>query len=80
MKYRAKPVIGDAFVVVSVATYHNADGSLSVATDDGVNRAASAEMTARTTPVEGDYWVVQEDGYAYLNPKYVFERKYEAVP
>lgn len=40
---------------------------------------ATAEMLARMTPVPGDYWVIQEDGYAYLNPKAVFERKYSAV-
>jgi len=37
---------------------------------------ATPEMTSRMTPVVGDYWVVQSDGYAYLNPKNVFERKY----
>lgn len=34
-------------------------------------------MMARYTPVVGDYWVVQEDGYIYLNPRDVFERKYQ---
>lgn len=38
-----------------------------------------AAMLARYTPVEGDYLVVQEDGYVYINPKYVFERKYRAI-
>ncbi len=33
-------------------------------------------MTARYTPVEGDYVVTQEDGYTYINPRDVFERKY----
>jgi hypothetical protein len=27
-------------------------------------------------PKSGDYLVRQEDGYEYLNPKEVFERKY----
>src|ERR1700691_2146243 len=35
-------------------------------------------MTARYAPKVGDYWVVQSDGYAYLNPAEVFERKYRA--
>ena len=30
-------------------------------------------------PVAGDYVVTQEDGYQYLNPKEVFERKYSPV-
>jgi hypothetical protein len=40
---------------------------------------ATHEMLARYTPVPGDYWVVQADGYVYLNPKDVFERKYEPM-
>lgn len=38
-----------------------------------------ATMLARYRPVDGDYLVEQEDGYTYLNPKDVFERKYRAV-
>lgn len=38
-----------------------------------------AAMLSRYTPVEGDYLVVQEDGYVYINPKAVFERKYRAL-
>lgn len=37
---------------------------------------ATPEMCARMTPVPGDYLVEQEDGYIYLNPKAVFEKKY----
>jgi hypothetical protein len=44
--------------------------------EDGRNFKADAGMTARYTPVPGDYVVTQEDGYTYLNPKDVFERKY----
>jgi hypothetical protein len=36
-------------------------------------------MTARYMPVVGDYWVIQSDGYIYLNPKDVFERKYSPL-
>lgn len=39
----------------------------------------SSGMLARYTPAAGDYLVTQEDGYEYLNPKDVFERKYAAV-
>ena len=38
-----------------------------------------AGMTARYTPVPGDYLVSQEDGYVYFNPKDVFERKYRSL-
>lgn len=41
--------------------------------------AVPREMTARIEPKVGDYHVKQEDGYCYLNPKDVFERKYEPV-
>ncbi|WP_430230520.1 hypothetical protein [Paraburkholderia tropica] len=36
-------------------------------------------MIARYEPVSGDYLVTQEDGYQYINPKAVFERKYRAI-
>lgn len=47
---------------------------------DGRNYEAKAAMTARHLPAPGDYLVTQEDGYEYLNPKDVFERKYSAIP
>lgn len=36
-------------------------------------------MTARFYPSIGDYVVLQPDGYVYLNPKKVFEEKFEKV-
>lgn len=36
-------------------------------------------MTARMVPNVGDYYVKQEDGYVYINPKDVFERKYRPL-
>lgn len=44
--------------------------------ENGANFEANSGMTARHVPVAGDYVVTQEDGYVYLNPKDVFERKY----
>jgi hypothetical protein len=42
-----------------------------------VLRVYEPGMTARYTPVVGDYWVVyQEDGYQSLSPKAVFEAGY----
>lgn len=46
---------------------------------DGSTAFIDAGMLARYTPVEGDYFVTQQDGYAYVNPKDVFERKYRAL-
>ena len=78
MKYRANPVIVDAFKIVSVSDmdqFHR----VHCATDDGLNRIADGAMTARYHPKPNDYWVIQEDGYEYLNPADVFERKYSLV-
>lgn len=44
--------------------------------EDGKLVSPNAGMLARMTPQIGDYWVIQDDGYIYLNPKDVFERKY----
>lgn len=78
MKYKAKPIVVDAFKIVSVGSLTE-NGNVNIATDDGVDRKADAPMLSRISPVEGDYWVIQEDGYEYLNPKETFERKYEPV-
>ena len=47
--------------------------------ENGEVAVATHEMMSRMTPVIGDYWVIQSDGYIYLNPKDVFERKYRRV-
>ena len=78
MKYIANPVGVDAFKIISVGK-PNADSSVNVALDNGENEVATSGMCSRYTPVAGDYWVVQSDGYIYLNPKEVFERKYHAA-
>lgn len=78
MKYVANPVEVDAFKIVSVGGV-TGNANLHVATEDGTNRQADGPMLARYIPKVGDYWVIQEDGYEYLNPKEVFERKYSAV-
>jgi hypothetical protein len=46
---------------------------------DGKEVVADRGMISRYIPSEGDYWVKQSDGYIYLNPKEVFERKYRAA-
>lgn len=85
MKYQANPVIVDAFKIVDVSANLEEDvttderSSFNVCTEDGENRHATVTMCARYLPKPGDYWVIQSDGYAYLNPAEVFERKYSPI-
>ncbi len=89
MKYQANPVIVEAHEIVSVGPISFeprgpaedlvSDGSRHLALRNGENVVATAEMLARMTPEPGDFWVIQSDGYIYLNPKAVFERKYSLV-
>lgn len=79
MKYKANPVTVDAFKIVSISAQSNADCSLNVALDNGDNYIATSEQLARIVPVVGDYLIRQSDGYEYLNPKDVFERKYSLI-
>lgn len=75
MKYIANPVEVDAFKILSVSEPH-ADCTVNVALDNGESEVATIEMMSRMKPQPDDYWVIQSDGYVYLNPKEVFERKY----
>jgi len=73
MKYIANPVEVEAFRITSVG---EAEKGVALILENGAIEIATPEMTARMQPSEGDYWVIQSDGYVYLNPKDVFERKY----
>jgi hypothetical protein len=77
MKYIANPVEVDAFKIEKVTV--GGDGCFHCLLEDGRKMEPSAGMVARMEPKSGDYWVVQSDGYEYLNPKEVFERKYHAA-
>lgn len=77
MKYQANPVIVDAYKIVGIGD--NADGTMQLALDNGTSVTTTEGMTSRMMPVAGDYWVIQSDGYIYLNPKDVFERKYSPI-
>lgn len=89
-KYQANPVVVDAFVITNVfGEVERADVRdipahklvrVSVKLEDGRNLTVDDGMIARMIPVPGDYYVVQADGYVYLNPKAVFERKYSPLP
>lgn len=80
MKYRANPVEVDAFVILGITP--KLDGEIlyhELKLDNGQRVRADGPLLARMTPQIGDYWVIQSDGYVYLNPKAVFERKYSPV-
>jgi hypothetical protein len=80
VKYIANPVEVDAFKITKV--YPRADqsaGEYNLELEGGKMVQTLTGMTARMpdqAPRIGDYWVIQSDGYIYLNPKDVFERKY----
>lgn len=74
----ASPVRVEAHQIVSVDVADFNTGRL-VVLSDGSKTVLTAEMIARYVPVEGDYLVTQEDGYQYVNPRDVFERKYNAI-
>ena len=61
---------GKIMEVVDAGCYvQNADGT-------SVLRLYARNMTARYTPVVGDWWVVYEDGYQSLSPAKMFEEGY----
>lgn len=77
-KYIANPVEVDAFEIVYVNDM-KPDGSIAVQLRGAGWKLATPGMVSRMTPEVGDYWVIQSDGYEYLNPKEVFERKYRSL-
>ncbi len=85
MKYQANPVIVDAFAIVEVRNRADRDpfrspvSGIYLVLENGESVDPTKEMMARMAPNVGDYWVIQSDGYIYLNPKDVFERKYSKV-
>ena len=76
--HSANPVMVEAHVITRVSSMP--DGCAVLTLDNGFNALASVAMMARFTPAVGDYHVRQQDGYEYLNPKAVFERKYAPLP
>ena len=76
MIYVARPVSVNAFEITHVGEIQREDLSRILTLENGVCATATAAMLARMTPVPGDYWVIQGDGYEYINPRAVFKRKY----
>lgn len=77
MKYIARPVEVEAFGITGIGGLHETGRVLQLENLETV--VATPDMMARMSPTVGDYWVIQSDGYVYLNPKDVFERKYQAA-
>lgn len=77
MKYQANPVIVEAYKITDVTRSNMTVESVEL--DNVLFKYPSPEMLARINPMIGDYWVIQEDGYEYMNPKDVFERKYSPI-
>lgn len=77
MKYQANPVIIEAHKISHVVEY--IPEGIKLCLENGEVVLATNEMISRMKPSSGDYWVKQEDGYIYLNPKDVFERKYSKI-
>ena len=82
----ANPVAVTAFRIEEVTDITNREPGcgqsspeLMLRLANGINYRADIAMTARYVPVPGDYVVRQADGYEYLNPKDVFERKYSKI-
>ena len=79
--YRGTPFVVHASKITAVGE-PEADGSRVITLTGGGTKIAAPDMMSRMVPVEGDYWVIvpQDDGfYEYLNPKAVFEAKYELL-
>ena len=81
MKYIANPVVVDAYVIEAVQEYAwpNSEAKTYGITFTLGSIILERGMTARYAPKVGDYYVVQEDSYAYINPKEVLERKYRPL-
>jgi hypothetical protein len=80
MKYIANPVEVEAWKIVAVGSPASDGQKIRLEGELDLWRVVPPEMTARMTPKVGDYYVLQSDGYVYLNPKDVFERKYSPAP
>ena len=88
MKYIANPDEVDAWKIRGLVMVENPNPGITptfnlTVGDDGAPPhvvVVTPSMTARMTPKIGDYYVVQDDGYVYLNPAHVFERKYRPAP
>jgi len=79
MKYCVKPTVTVTAYKIKAVTKTN-DGRTLIELDDGNPPFQLQEgQISRMKPAVGDYYVITADGYEYLNPKDVFEGKYEPL-
>lgn len=84
--FKANPIEVEAKVIESIQPLE-VGGTLDLAfqvgmkltLEDGTIFNAPKAMFVRYMPKEGDYLVTQADGYRYINPREVFQRKYSPV-
>ena len=81
MKYIANPVEVTAAQIAGVEpqTGNVPSGHVTCIMYDATRVVLTPEQTVRYSPTIGDYIVTQSDGYVYVNPKAIFERKYTRV-
>lgn len=76
--HRARPYTVNARTIGAILGNNTGGGQL-LQLNDGTTYVADTAMTARHFPTQGDYLVIGDDGYPYLNPADVFERKFEPI-
>lgn len=74
-EYFAQPVKVTAYLITEIRG-REPNGNVRLTLENGDLVEALPDMTVRMQPQVGDYWVIQEDGYTYLNPRAVFQKKY----
>lgn len=77
-KYAVRPLTVDAFQITHVSDTYE-EGLVDITLDNGEVVTCRPELMSRMKPAVGDYYICTDDGYFYLNPKVVFERKYRLV-
>lgn len=75
----ANPVRVRALQITDVYPRKEDEPGVLVKCGNGDEIRLTEPMLVRHWPEVGDYVVTQEDGYVYLNPHAVFERKYSAI-
>jgi hypothetical protein len=76
--HRARPYEVTARKIGAIVG-NNTGGGVLLQLTDGSTYVADTAMTARHFPASGDYLIIGEDGFPYLNTASVFERKYEPI-
>jgi hypothetical protein len=69
----------EAFRISHVGDLCAEDGSRILALEGSTCVTATKEMLARVNIAAGDFWVIQGDGYIYLDPAEVFERGFSRL-